>query len=138
MEQDRRIKVIITKIGLDAHDRGAIVVARLLKEAGMEVVYLGRFQTPESIVKSAIEEDTDVIGLSCMSPNHIFLIPDVIKMLKKEGLDDVLVIAGGIIPDPYASQLKDAGVSRIFGAATPSEKIVSFIHSHVRIKKPAL
>ncbi len=134
MGQNQSIKVIITKIGLDAHDRGALVVANLLKEAGLEVVYLGRFQTPEGIVKTAIEEDADVIGLSCMSPNHVLLIPDVIELLKKEGLDDILVIAGGIIPDPYASQLRDAGVSEIFGAATPSQQIVDFIHSNVRVK----
>lgn len=132
MKQNQAIKVIITKIGLDAHDRGAIVVANLLKEAGMEVVYLGRFQTPESIVKSALEEDAEVIGLSCMSPNHVLLVPDLIDLLKKEELDDILVIAGGIIPEPYASQLKDAGVKEIFGAATPSGQIVNFIQSNVQ------
>jgi methylmalonyl-CoA mutase, C-terminal domain len=132
MEKEKKIRVIITKIGLDAHDRGAIVIANLLREAGMEVIYLGRFQTPETIVRAAMQEEVDIIGLSCMSPNHVLLIPDLIGLLRENNMAHVLVIAGGIIPEPYASQLKEAGVSEVFGAGATSEKIIGYIMQNIR------
>ena len=127
-----KIKILLTKIGLDGHDRGIKVVASILRDAGMEVVYLGKFQMPENIVQAAIQEDIDVIGISCQSPNHILLIPKVIQLLRENDVNDVLVIAGGIIPKPYASQLKSSGVSEIFGPNTSSEEIVDYITSKVR------
>jgi len=132
MKEERRIKVIVTKIGLDPHDRGAQVVASLLRDAGMEVVYLGRFQTPESIVRTAMQEDADVIGISCLSAAHVSLIPDVIRLLKENNAPDILVIAGGIFPEPYATQLKNAGVGAIFTAGATSAQMVEYINSNVR------
>jgi len=128
----KKIKVIVTKIGLDGHDRGLKVVATILRDAGMEVIYLGKFQMPEDIVKAAIQEDVDVIGISCQSPNHILLIPDVLQLLRENDINDVLVVAGGIIPEPYYSQLKNSGVHEIFGPNTPSQRIVEYITSNVR------
>ena len=128
----KKIKVIITKIGLDGHDRAVKVVASILRDAGMEVIYLGKFQMPEDIVKAAIQEDVDVIGISCQSPNHVLLIPDVIRLLRENDINDVLVVAGGIIPEPYCSQLKSSGVSEVFGPNTSSEQIVNYITSKVR------
>lgn len=108
------------------------MVASILRDAGMEVIYLGKFQMPENIVKAAIQEDVDVIGISCQSPNHILLIPDVVRLLRENDVNDILVIAGGIIPEPYATQLKSSGVSEIFGPNTSSEQIVECITSKVR------
>jgi methylmalonyl-CoA mutase C-terminal domain/subunit len=103
-----------------------------LRDAGIEVIYLGKFQMPEDIVKAAIQEDVDVIGISCQSPNHVLLIPEVLRLLKENDINDVLVVAGGIIPEPYYSQLKSGGVSEIFGPNTSSQQIVGYITSHVR------
>lgn len=129
-----KIKVILTKIGLDGHDRGIKVVASALRDAGMEVVYLGKFQTPESIVQAAIQEDVDVVGISCLSPNHILLMPEVIRLLGEKNANDILVIAGGIIPEPYCSQLKNSGVSEVFGPNTSSKQIVEYITSKIRAR----
>jgi methylmalonyl-CoA mutase, C-terminal domain len=130
--ETKKIKVIVTKIGLDGHDRGLKVVATILRDAGLEVIYLGKFQMPEDIVKAAIQEDVDVIGISCQSPTHILLIPQLINLLKENNIDDILVVAGGIIPEPYCSQLKSGGVHQIFGPNTPSKEIVDYITSNVR------
>ena len=132
MNDEKRIKVILTKIGLDGHDRGIKVVASALRDAGMEVVYLGKFQTPENIVQAAIQEDVDAIGISCQSPNHILLIPEVVQLLREKNVNDVLVVAGGIIPEPYTTQLKEKGVNEIFGPNTASSQIVEYITSKVR------
>jgi len=132
--QTRKIKVIVTKIGLDGHDRGMKVVATILRDAGIGVIYLGKFQMPEDIVKAAIQEDVDVIGISCQWPNHILLIPEVLRLLKENDIDDVLVVAGGIIPEPYSSQLKSSGVNEIFGPNTSSQQIVDYITSNVRLR----
>ena len=130
--ETKKIKVIVTKIGLDGHDRGMKVVATILRDAGIEVIYLGKFQMPEDIVKAAIQEDVDVIGISCQSPNHILLIPQVIRLLRENDINDILVVAGGIIPEPYCSQLKSSGVNEIFGPNTSSQEIVDYITSNVR------
>jgi methylmalonyl-CoA mutase C-terminal domain/subunit len=118
------IRVLIAKPGLDGHDRGAKVVARALRDAGMEVIYAGLRQTPEEIVESAIEEDVDLIGLSCLSGAHMALFPKVLKLLKTRKVRDVPVFAGGIIPDDDAKRLRRIGIKAVFGPGTTLEEIV--------------
>lgn len=126
-----RLRVLIAKPGLDGHDRGAKVVARGLRDAGMEVIYSGLHQTPEHIVRTALEEDVQVVGLSILSGAHMRLVPEVVRGLRAEGLDDVLVIAGGIIPDTDAIALKEQGVSEIFAPGAAMADIVAFIRARV-------
>lgn len=128
-----RLRVLIAKPGLDGHDRGAKVVARGLRDAGMEVVYSGLHQTPDKIVRTALDEDVQVVGLSILSGAHMRLLPEVVTGLRAAGLDDVLVIAGGIIPDADAKNLIDGGVAAIFPPGTPIADIVAFIRSHARL-----
>ena len=130
MSQDN-IKVLIAKPGLDGHDRGAKVIARGLKEAGMEVVYTGLRQTPEQIVKAAVQEDVDVIGLSILSGAHGELFPVIMDKLKESGRNDVLVLAGGTIPDDDHQKLKDIGIKEIFKPGTPISRIVDFIQQEL-------
>ncbi|MBF8437181.1 cobalamin B12-binding domain-containing protein [Halanaerobiaceae bacterium Z-7014] len=127
------IKVLIAKPGLDGHDRGAKVIARGLKEAGMEVVYTGLRQTTDQIVRAAVQEDVDVIGLSILSGAHSHLFPEIMKKLKDNGKDDVLVIAGGIIPDDDHGELKELGIKGIFKPGTPINEIVEFIHQELDV-----
>ena len=122
----KKIRVLIAKPGLDGHDRGAKVVARALRDAGMEVIYTGLRQTPEDIVEAAIQEDVDAIGLSSLSGAHMALFPDVVKLLKKRGAGDIVVVGGGIIPDEDVPKLKRAGVRAVFGPGTPLADIVGF------------
>lgn len=122
-----RIRVLVAKPGLDGHDRGAKVVARALRDAGMEVIYTGIRQTPEMIVQSAVQEDVDVVGLSVLSGAHMELFPLIIDGLKQKGKEDTLVIAGGIIPDDDIPILKQMGVKAAFGPGTPTHDIVAFI-----------
>ena len=122
-----RIRVLVAKPGLDGHDRGAKVVARGLRDAGMEVIYSGLHKTPSQIVRTALDEDVQVVGLSILSGAHNRLLPEVVSGLRAEGLDDVLVIAGGIIPDPDARRLSEAGVHAVFPPGTPISDIVQFI-----------
>jgi methylmalonyl-CoA mutase, C-terminal domain len=128
----RKIRVVIAKPGLDGHDRGAKVIARALRDAGMEVIYMGLRQTPEQIVGAALQEDADVIGLSILSGAHMHICPRVMQLLKEKGLDDVLVVIGGIIPDIDIAKLKGMGVKGIFLPGTPMQEIVAFIDGHVR------
>jgi methylmalonyl-CoA mutase C-terminal domain/subunit len=128
----QKIRVLVAKPGLDGHDRGAKVVARALRDAGMEVIYTGLRQTPEMIAEAALQEDVDVVGLSVLSGAHMALLPRIVALLRENGLDDVLVIAGGIIPDEDVLLLKEAGVHGIFGPGTLTEDIVKFIQEHVR------
>jgi len=128
------IKVIISKVGLDGHDRGAKVVATLLKEAGMEVVYLGMYQTPEGIVKAAIDEDADVIGLSYLSGEHLVYTPKVVNEIRKNGLDDVLFVVGGSFPPEDVPVMKEMGVHEVFRGGSLTESIVDFIKKNVRGK----
>jgi len=130
--KDRKIKVLITKVGLDGHDRGAKVIASLLKEAGMEVVYLGMFLMPKDVVDAAIDEDVDVIGLSLLSGGHLVFTPLVVEEMKKGGLDDVLLLVGGIIPSEDIPILKEMGVHEVFAAGSLTEPIVTYIRNHVR------
>src|SRR5438477_11937824 len=120
MASDRKIRVLVAKPGLDGHDRGAKVIARALRDAGMEVIYTGLRQTPEQVVNAALQEDVDVIGLSILSGAHMTLCPRILELMKKERLEDVLILVGGIIPDEDASTLKKQGISEIFqpGAST--------------------
>ena len=128
----RKIRVLVAKPGLDGHDRGAKVIARALRDAGMEVIYTGLHQTAEQIVKTAIQEDVDVIGLSLLSGAHMTLFVDVASMLKAEHMDDVLLLGGGIIPEEDVPALKKAGVAEVFGPGTPVDMIVRFIQKNVK------
>lgn len=128
---EKKIKVLIAKPGLDGHDRGAKVIARGLKEAGMEVVYTGLRQTPEQIVRSAVQEDVDVIGLSILSGAHTYLFPEIMKRLKDSNRDDITVIAGGIIPEDDHKELKELGIKAVFQPGTPISDIVDFIKNEV-------
>ena len=126
---DKKIRVLIAKPGLDGHDRGAKIVARALRDAGMEVIYTGLHQTPEQIVETAIQEDVDHIGLSCLSGAHMTLFPKVIELLKENNAEDIKVSGGGIIPEEDIPKLKDIGVAEIFGPGTSTSEIVDFIKS---------
>ena len=134
----RRIRVVIAKPGLDGHDRGAKVIARALRDAGMEVIYTGLRQTPEQIVNAALQEDADVIGLSILSGAHNHICPRVMELLKEKGLDDVRVIVGGIIPDVDIPRLEEIGIAGIFLPGTPMQEIVDFIRHNARSRAGAL
>ena len=129
---ERKIRVLIAKPGLDGHDRGAKVIARALRDAGMEVIYTGLRQTPEQIVSAALQEDADVIGLSILSGAHNHIAPKLMELLKEKGLDDVLVVIGGIIPDVDIPKLKDIGVRGVFLPGTPMQDIIEFINTNAR------
>ena len=128
----RKIRVVIAKPGLDGHDRGAKVIARALRDAGMEVIYTGLRQTPEQIVDAALQEDADVIGLSILSGAHNHICPRLMELLASKGLDDVLVVVGGIIPDADLARLNAVGIKGVFQPGTPMQAISEFIESHVR------
>jgi len=127
----RPIRVLIAKPGLDGHDRGAKVIARALRDAGMEVIYSGLRQTPAQIAASAIQEDVDVVGLSILSGAHNVLFPEILKLLKERGGEDILVLAGGIIPDKDIAALKAIGIREIFLPGTPTRALVEFIQREV-------
>ena len=129
---EQKIRVLVAKPGLDGHDRGAKVIARALRDAGMEVIYTGLRQTPEMIVTAALQEDVDVIGLSILSGAHNAIVPRVLELMKQNKMDDVLVLVGGIIPDQDMPTLKEAGVAGIFQPGTPMDDIVQFIKSNVK------
>jgi methylmalonyl-CoA mutase C-terminal domain/subunit len=126
-----KIRVLVAKPGLDGHDRGAKVIARGLRDAGMEVIYTGLHQTPEDIVEAAVQEDVDAVGLSSLSGAHMTLFPRVAELLRERGMEKVLVIAGGIIPPDDVAPLKDAGVERIFGPGTSLKEVVDYIEGAV-------
>ena len=128
----KKLRVVIAKPGLDGHDRGAKVIARALRDAGMEVIYTGLRQTPEMIAAAALQEDADVIGLSILSGAHNHIAPQLMKLLKEKGLDDVLVVIGGIIPDPDIPKLKEIGVKGVFLPGTPMQDIIDFINTNAR------
>lgn len=129
---ERTIRVLVAKPGLDGHDRGAKVIARALRDAGMEVIYTGLQQTPQMIVEAALQEDVDVIGLSILSGAHMTLLPKVMKLLRDQGMDDVLVVAGGIISDADTAALKaDHGIAAVFGPGASTHDIVRFIRENV-------
>jgi len=128
---ERKIRVLIAKPGLDGHDRGAKVVARALRDAGMEVIYTGIRQTPEMIVEAALQEDVDVVGLSILSGAHMALCPRVVELLRQRGMEDVLVLVGGIIPDEDIPALQEAGIRGVFGPGTNTQDIVDFIRQEL-------
>ena len=128
----RRIRVVIAKPGLDGHDRGAKVIARSLRDAGMEVIYTGLRQTPEQIVEAALQEDADAIGVSILSGAHNHVCPRVMALLKEKGAEDVLVVVGGIIPDADIPRLREIGIEGVFQPGTSMQSIVDFITTHVR------
>jgi methylmalonyl-CoA mutase C-terminal domain/subunit len=128
---ERKIRVLVAKPGLDGHDRGAKVIARALRDGGMEVIYTGIRQTPEQIAATAIQEGVDVVGLSCLSGAHKQLFPEVVKLLREKGGDDILVICGGIIPYDDIPLLKEAGIREVFQPGTTSKEIIAFIKSQV-------
>lgn len=130
----RKIRVVLAKPGLDGHDRGAKVIARALRDAGMEVIYMGLRQTPEQIVAATLQEDADVIGLSILSGAHMHICPRVMALLEEKGLQDVLVLVGGIIPDVDIPRLQAMGVKGIFLPGTPMQDIIDFITANVRAR----
>ena len=132
MTADKKIRVLVAKPGLDGHDRGAKVIARALRDAGMEVIYTGLRQTPEMIVTASLQEDVDVIGLSILSGAHNVIVPRVMDLLKKNKMDDVMVVVGGIIPDQDIPALKALGVGAIFQPGTTMDDIVQFIRKNVK------
>ena len=129
---NRPIRVLIAKIGLDGHDRGAKLIVRNLRDAGMEVIYTGLRQTPEQVVAAALQEDADVIGLSILSGAHNHIAPKLMELLKAKGLDDVLVLIGGIIPDVDIGKLNEMGIRGVFIPGTPMQQIVDFINANAR------
>lgn len=132
MSDTRRIRVLVAKPGLDGHDRGAKVIARALRDAGMEVIYTGIRQTPEMIVEAAIQEDVDAILLSILSGAHMTLFPKVMELLKQDHVDDVLVVAGGILPDEDIPAIKAMGIQGCFGPGTSTDQIISFVCDEVQ------
>lgn len=128
----RPIRVLVAKPGLDGHDRGAKVIARALRDAGMEVIYTGLRQTPEQIVAAAVQEDVDVVGLSILSGAHNYLFPRVVELMNEQGVDDVLIIGGGVIPDEDIPGLKEAGISEIFTPGTTTTQMIEFIKANLK------
>jgi len=132
---DKRIRVLVAKPGLDGHDRGAKIVARALRDAGMEVIYTGLRQTPEQIVSAALQEDVDAIGISILSGAHNTILPRICELLKAKGLDDVLLTVGGIIPDEDIAPLKQLGVAEVFQPGASTQDIVDFVRKSVESRK---
>ena len=129
---EKKIRVVVAKPGLDGHDRGAKIIARALRDAGMEVIYTGLHQTPEQIVETVIQEDADAVGLSILSGAHMTLVPRVLQLLKEQGADDVIVTLGGTIPSDDVKELKDLGVAEVFTPGASTQQAVEFIRSAVR------
>jgi methylmalonyl-CoA mutase C-terminal domain/subunit len=129
----RKIRIVVAKPGLDGHDRGAKIIARALRDAGMEVIYTGLHQTPEQIVETAIQEDADAVGISILSGAHMTLVPRILEGLRDQGAEDVLVIVGGTIPDDDAEELKRQGVAEVFTPGAPTSEIVEFVKGKVPV-----
>lgn len=129
---DKRLRILVAKPGLDGHDRGAKIIARALRDGGFEVIYTGLHQTPEMIAEAAMQEDVDAVGLSILSGAHMTLFPEVIRLLKEKGADDVAIFGGGIIPDEDAKKLRELGVRQIFTPGASTEDIVKWVRENVR------
>lgn len=134
MVEEKRIRVLMTKPGLDGHDRGVKVLTMGLRNEGMEVIYTGLRQSPDTIVQAALQEDVDVVGLSCLSGAHKHIFPRVVELMKERGVEDVLVVGGGIIPNEDIPLLKEKGISAIFGPGTPIKEIADYIRQNVKRK----
>jgi len=132
MVRERKLRVMVAKPGLDGHDRGARIIARAFRDAGFEVVYTGLHQTPDSIVKAAIQEDVDLIGLSSLAGAHMYLFPEVVKLLREKGVDDIVVVGGGIIPDDDISKLKAQGIVKIFTPGAKLDDMVDWVKTNVK------
>ena len=130
---EKKIRVLVAKPGLDGHDRGAKVVARALRDAGFEVIYTGLRQTPEQIAEAALQEDVNVVAMSILSGAHGHLFPKVVNLVREKGMDDVLIIGGGVIPDTDIRALKEAGIAEVFTPGTPTTDVVNFIKEHVKL-----
>src|SRR5438105_3816533 len=128
-----KIRIVVAKPGLDGHDRGAKIIARALRDAGMEVIYTGLHQTPEQIVETAIQEDADAVGISILSGAHMTLVPRIVELLKENGADDVLVVVGGTIPSEDARELKEQGIAEVFTPGAPTGEIVEFLRGKVAV-----
>lgn len=128
---NRAIRVLVAKPGLDGHDRGAKVIAQALRDAGMEVIYTGLRQTPEQIVKAALQEDVQVVALSSLSGAHAYLFPPVVEGLKKQDADDIMVLGGGVIPEDEVKELKKAGIKEIFGPGTSTQQVIDYIKENI-------
>jgi methylmalonyl-CoA mutase cobalamin-binding domain/chain len=135
MNRERKIRVVIAKPGLDGHDRGAKIIARALRDAGMEVIYTGLHQTPEQIVETAIQEDADAVGISILSGAHMTLVPRILEGLKDNGVEDVVVVVGGTIPRPDVEELKQQGVAEVFTPGAPVSEIVEFLRERVPVTR---
>ncbi len=131
----RKVRILIAKPGLDGHDRGAKIIARGFRDAGFEVIYTGLHQTPEQIVAAAIQEDVDGVGLSILSGAHDYIFPEVIKLLKEKGAEDIVVFGGGIVPEDDISPLTQAGVKAIFAPGTPIEEAVNWVRENIKPRK---
>ena len=134
-QEVKRTRVLVAKLGLDGHDRGALVICRALRDAGMEVIYSGLFCTPEQVAKTAIDEDVDVIAMSLLNGAHLTLFPKVAKLLKEQGIDDILIIGGGVIPTKDKKILEKEGITGNFGPGTPLQLIINHINSNIKKKK---
>lgn len=130
---EKKIRVLVAKPGLDGHDRGAKVVARALRDAGFEVIYTGLRQTPEQIAEAALQEDVNVVAMSILSGAHGHLFPKVVNLVREKGMDDVLILGGGVIPDSDIPALKEAGIAEVFTPGTPTTDVVKFIKEHVKL-----
>lgn len=138
MEPERKLRVLVAKPGLDGHDRGARVIARGFRDAGYEVIYTGVHQTPEQVVSAAIQEDVDLIGLSCLSGAHLHLFSEVVRQLRAAGADDITVIGGGIIPEEDIPRLKEAGIKQVFLPGTPIAEIIDWTRKNMPSDSPSL
>lgn len=134
-QQLKRIRVLVAKMGLDGHDRGALVICRALRDAGMEVIYSGLFCTPQQVAKTAIDEDVDAIAMSLLNGAHLTLFPKVAKILKEQGIDDILLIGGGVIPEKDKKTLEKEGITGNFGPGTPLSIIINHINSSIKKKR---
>ena len=134
-QEVKRTRVLVAKLGLDGHDRGALVICRALRDAGMEVIYSGLFCTPEQVAKTAVDEDVDVIAMSLLNGAHLTLFPKVAKLLKEQGIDDILIIGGGVIPTKDKKLLEKQGITGNFGPGTPLQIIINHINTNIKKKR---
>lgn len=132
MDVEEKIRVLVAKLGLDAHDRGAKVIARAYRDAGFEVIYTGLYQRPEGVAEAAIQEDVDVVAVSSLAGAHLTLIPQLVQLLREQGAGDILVLAGGVIPEEDVAALKEQGVAEVFGPGSDLDEIIEFTRKNVR------
>jgi methylmalonyl-CoA mutase C-terminal domain/subunit len=130
----KKIRILVSKLGLDGHDRGALIICRALRDAGMEVIYSGLFCTPEQVVKTAIEEDVDVVAMSLLNGAHLTIFPKVSKLFKEKNIDDILLVGGGVIPESDKKELENAGITGNFGPGTPLQVIIEHIQNNIKKK----